>query len=214
MHLAGEASSADAYGVAVKAGASGKVLDAWGPSYVRDQSLGPDWSTQGPGIPDYVKTPIFDGPLAGGETAVSGADPLGADAIKLDLQAEALVIEKLFAVAGHGLVRFADGRQMSLEEAAGKPFCTKPGGCTCPEGSPGAGHTWIQTSTGPLKFGLAGHTDGIDVWISGQSVDTTCAEEPEDFVPAEPCYCPPGPLGGIDSRPPATALVALRRSAD
>jgi len=214
MHEKGETSSADAYAVAVKGGAAGHMLDAWGPSYVRDLSLRPDWSTGGPGLPDYVKTPLPEGSLGNGETAVSGADPLAADAVKLDVQADSLVIEEVLDSpdVAHGLVRFADGKQMALEEAVGKPFCTEPGGCSCPTDSPGAGHAWQQTSKGPSLLGLAGHTDGIDVWIQGFSVDTTCAQAPEDFVPAEPCWCPPGPLGSLDVAPPRTAAMARHRA--
>jgi len=207
MHRQGEISSADAYAVAVNGGAAGRMLDAWGPSYIRDLSLRPDWSTGGSGLPDYVRTPIAEGGLGNDETAVSGAAPLAADALKLNLQADSFVIEEFFAGPGtaHGLVRFADGTQRTLEEAAGKPFCTRPGGCSCPTDSPGAAHDWQSGSTGPLLFGLAGDTDGIDVWLQGLSVDTTCAQAPEDFLPAEPCWCPPGPLGSVDVGRPRVA---------
>jgi hypothetical protein len=210
MHKNGETSSADAYAVAVKGGAAGPMLDAWGPSYIRDLSLRPDWSTGGPGLPEAVRTPIGEGSLADGETAAAGADPLAASALKLDLQAESLVIEELFAApsAAHGLIRFADGKQMTLEEAAGKPFCLKPGGCTCPDGSAGSGHAWQPASQGQMLFGLAGHTDGVDVWLHGMPVDITCAQAPEDFVPEEPCWCPPGPLG---TRNAAPATIARAR---
>jgi hypothetical protein len=198
MHLKAESSSADAYAVAVKS-ASAELLDAWGPGYIRDVSLRPDWSTDGPGIPSGIATPIPTATLEDNTTIVGGADPLTTLPARIDLLSEAVVFEEFFVTSGaHGLIRFSDGTQKTLAEASGKPFCLKPGGCVCPEGSAGAGHAWQPGASGQLLFGIAGHTDGLDIEIQAMTVDVTCAQAPEDFVPEEPCWCPPGPLGLVD----------------
>jgi hypothetical protein len=198
MHLKAEASSADAYQVAVKA-ASAKLLDAWGSSYIRDGTLRPDWSTDGLGLPNGISTPVPEVELTDNTTIVGGADPLTALAARIDLQSEAVVFEPMFVTSGaHGLIRFSDGTQKTMAEAASQPFCLKSGGCVCPEGSYGSGHAWQQGASGQLLFGIAGHTDGLDLEIQAMTVDVTCAQAPEDFVPEEPCWCPPGPLGRHD----------------
>lgn len=206
----GESSSADAYLVAATGGSSDRMLDALGPSYIRELSLSPDWSTVGAGLPEYVKTPVISAALANGDVTYAGANPLAAFPLTIEATADALVIRESYASPGkaHGLVRFADGTQKALEEAVGKPFCLKPGGCTCPTGSAGAGHAWQTASQGHVLFGLFGHTDGIIVTIEGMSVDTTCSKAPKDFVPPENCFCPPGPLGSVESNGAADRRVS------
>jgi hypothetical protein len=199
-----------AYDIAAKA-AGDKVIDAWGPGYIRHRTLRPTWSMGGPGFPEYIPTPLTGGPLENNETLVGGAFPLGADANIIDLHADSLVIEEVVGGPGtvHGLVRLPDGRQLSLEEAVGKPFCTKPGGCACPSGSAGEAHAWESTSPGEMLLGFTGHTDGVEVWIQGYSVETACVQAPEDFKPEEPCWCPPGPLGAVPTER-MTATVVRR----
>jgi len=208
MLRAGETDTVAAYGVATAA-AGDKVLDAWGPGYIRHKTLRPDWSMGGQGFPEYVKTQLTGGALANEDTLVAGASPLGADAYRIDVQADSFVIAELFAdpEVVHGLIHTPDGRQMTLEEAVGKPFCTKPGGCDCPSGSAAAAHAWESTTPGELLLGVTGHTNGVELTISGYSNDVACAQAPEDFVPTEPCYCAPGPLGMTDPERPVTAFV-------
>jgi hypothetical protein len=207
MLRSGAVDSVGAYTVASTAG-SDHVIDAWGPGYIRHPTLRPDWSMGGAGFPEFVKTPVTGGVLANEDTLVAGTSPLGADAYKINVEADTFVIEELFAHpdAVHGLVHLPDGRQMRLEDAVGKPFCTKPGGCGCPSDSAGASHAWESTSPGEMLLGLTGHTDGVELQIEGWSNETTCAQAPEDFIPIEPCWCalgPPGPTN--DDRPAAAA---------
>jgi hypothetical protein len=60
-----------------------------------------------------------------------------------------------------------------------------------------------------MLLGFTGHTDGVEVWIQGYSVETACVQAPEDFKPEEPCWCPPGPLGAVPTER-MTATVVRR----
>ena len=208
MHRKGESSSVDAYGVAVKGKAAGRMIDAWGASYLRDGSLQPDWSMSGPGLPEFVKSPVAEGTLANGDSLVAGLDPLAAMVARIAVGADAFVI---VGRPARGLVRFADESAVPLAELLGQPVCTLPGGCACPTGSPGSRHTWRSAPKGDVLLGLSGHTDGVELAIDGYSVEVACAQAPEDFQTPEPCWCPPGPLGRLDAEPATLVTTILAR---
>jgi hypothetical protein len=63
---------------------------------------------------------------------------------------------------------------MSLAEAAGTVFCAKPGGCTCPDGSEGAGTQFTQLTGGPNYVGVTGGPEKASVKLAGESVDNFC----------------------------------------
>ena len=204
MHLKGESSSIDAYTVATKGKDAARMIDAWGPSFMRDVSLRPDWSTSGWGLPEYVKTPVYEEPLtkdSGG--FILAAPPQAGVAAKFDVSADVVVLQGKTA---RGMVRLADGTQWNLQEVLGKPICLE-GTCSCPSGSAGAAHEWLKGTKGIMLVGLSGHTDGADVIVEGFDVKTTCDFPPFEFQPEFPCWCPPGPLGSID-------LIAMRSPSD
>ena len=200
MHLKGESSSVDAYTVATKGKNAFRMIDAWGPSFIRDVSLRPDWSTSGFGFPEYVKTPVYEEPLStdsGGY--ILAAPPQAGVAAKFDVSSDVVVLQGKTA---RGMVRLADGTQWNLQDVLGKPICLE-GTCSCPSGSAGAAHDWLKGTKGIMLVGLSGHTDGADVIVEGFDVKTTCDFPPLEFQPEFPCWCPPGPLG-------STELIALR----
>jgi hypothetical protein len=205
MHRKGESSSIDAYSVAVKGSPAQRMIDAWGPSFIRDTTtLGPDWSMGGPGLPAYVRTPVSQEAVGSSDSYILSASPQAAWASRLDVQSDVVVLK---GRSSRGLVRFADGSQHALKDVLGKPFCTKPGGCSCSAGSPGARHTWMSAPKGEMLIGVSGHTDGAHVFVEGYDVDPACDQSPDDFRPAEPCWCPPGPLGSVREAPARLALV-------
>jgi hypothetical protein len=210
MHKEGEASSAEAYAAAAAAPGAAAFIDQWGSSYFRSTPA-PDWSMEVSSTASGITSPRLTSTLSDGERLVTGVDPLAGQPIELDIGTDVVVFESL---TGRGLIRFADGTQFAIADILNEPFCTKPGGCTCPSGSNGADHQFRSAAKGRTMIGLSGHIDGIEIMlVDGLTADTACAHAPEDFVPPEPCYCPPGPLGRIEapSRVEA-ALVAMPRN--
>jgi hypothetical protein len=205
MHLEGEKGGPEAYLVATKLGGAERMIDAWGPSYIRHQNLSPDWTMTGQGMPDYIPPVIATASLGNFQTLVVGAEAQAASAYKIDLKADVVVLE---SAPARGMIRFSDKTQKTLNEAIGKPFCAKPGGCSCPAGSAGASHAWQTAAQGEVLLGVTGHTDGAVVTLETWDVGTTCAQAPEDFQYEEPCYCPPGALGMAG---PAAPPLTLRR---
>jgi hypothetical protein len=200
MHLKGESSSIDAYTVATKDKGAARMIDGWGPSYIRDVALRPDWSMSGAGLPEYVKSPVYEEPLGAASGGfILAAPPQSGVAAKFDVSSDVVVLE---GKTGRGMVRMANGTQWTLQDVLGKPICLE-GTCSCPSGSAGAAHDWLQGSKGVMLVGLSGHTDGVDVIIEGFDVKTTCDFPPFEFQPEQPCWCPPGPLGAVE-------LIALR----
>jgi hypothetical protein len=201
MHRKGESSSVDAYSVAVKGAAASRMIDAWGPSYIRHDTLKPDWSTDGLGLPTYVSTPIVEAAVGATDSYILDVAPEAAAAAKLDVRSDVIVFE---GRDSRGMVRFEDGSQWSLKDILGKPVCLKADACACPAGS--AGHAWMTASKGQVLLGLSGHTDGAHVVIDGFDVDETCEHPPQDFRPEEPCWCPPGALGLVGPSSPRSAF--------
>jgi hypothetical protein len=179
-------SSFDGYDVALKAGSPDKAIDSWGPSYIRDEALGAEWAMVGKGLPTYVKTKISEGALASGDTLTETILPMQAWAIKLDIQSEVFVV---VGASARGMIRFSDGSSHTLQSILGQPFCTKPGGCDCPDGSAGADFNFQTAPSGVAQIGFTGHTDGLDVDLVGFSLPDTCEKEPGDLQVPEPCYC-------------------------
>jgi hypothetical protein len=194
MHLKGESSSIDAYTLATKGKDAARMIDAWGPSFVRDLALRPDWSTAGAGLPDYVTSPVSREPLTSQDSYFMAAAPQSGYATKFDVSADVVVLK---ARTGRGMVRLADGTQWNLQDVLGRPICLE-GTCSCPSGSAGAAHDWLKGSKGLMLVGISGHTDGVDVYVDGYDVQTTCDFPPFEFQPEFPCWCPPGPLGAVD----------------
>jgi hypothetical protein len=192
MHRKGESSSIDAYTEATKGKAAARMIDAWGPSFIRDVSLRTDWSTAGSGLPEYVKTPVYEEPVtADGGGFILAAPPQAGVAARFDVSADVVVLQGKTA---RGMVRLADGTQWNLQEVLGKPICLE-GTCSCPNGSPGVDHQWLKGSKGLMLVGLSGHTDGADIIVEGFDVKMTCDFPPFEFQPEFPCWCPPSPLG-------------------
>lgn len=190
-------SSFDAYEVAMRLGGDA-AIDAWGPSYFRDDAAGAAWTMAGKGLPTNIKTPIPEGSIESGDEVVMTVFPVTAWAVKVDIQAS------VFAIVGpsaRGQIRFSDGTSRTLSQALGQAFCTRPEGCTCPDGSAGAAFAFQSAPKGVAYVGFTGHTDGLDIDLVGMSAETTCEKDPGDLHVPEPCYCGgalPGVIGPRD----------------
>ena len=113
------------------------------------------------------------------ESVVRTTDTLGLESNNFgsmlfvnELVLEGSELEDLFP---YGLVSLPDQNELTISETSGTPICTLPGGCTCPPGSPGEGIEFLQTTKGAMLVGIAGHTTGSFVTVSGKSRDEFCA---------------------------------------
>jgi hypothetical protein len=178
--------SFDAYDIAMKAGGETKAVDNWGPSYLRDETVGGDWTMGGKGLPAYVKTPVPSGELAADDILTMTIAPMQAWAIKLNVTSEVFAF---VGPSGRGMVRFSDGTTQTLQAALGQPFCIKAGGCACPQDSPGSAFSFQTVAPGEVWVGFTGHTDGLDIDIEGFNMPDACKKSPGDLHVPEPCYC-------------------------
>jgi len=187
--------SSPAFGVAAKAG-DDPLLDTWGPGYMRDASLGPAWNTTGPGITNHMAAVPHEIVTNDWGSYTSGADGSAVYVSTVDLQADVV----RFTALDFGYVRFADGGQRRLQDTFGHLFCTLPGGCKCPEGSPGAGLTFEQVPAGMAHLAATGGPTPTQVKVQGWSLETACGNPPEPTPPEEGTSDPDedGPPAGPD----------------
>jgi hypothetical protein len=188
--------SFDAYNIAMQAGGETKAVDNWGPSYLRDDTVGGDWTMAGKGLPTYVKTAIPSGSLGDDDILTMTIAPMQAWAIKLNVTSDVFAF---VGPSGRGMVRFSDGNAVALQSALGQPYCIKAGGCACPDGSPGSEFAFQTVASGEVWVGFTGHTDGLDIDIEGFNLPDACEKSPQDLHVPEPCYCG----GSIDGSEPA-----------
>jgi len=203
MQLVAVGKSADAYFIAV-GGEEGEVaVDGWGPSYISDERVGGRWLMDGPGKPPGAVARFIRDSMGELDQYPVIEDPLTAYPLRLTLQTEVFVIRPLLRPV-RGLMHDPSNGTQKLADVAGMPFCLKPGGCTCPDGSPGTAHQFGTLSPGDEIFlGFSGHTDGIDLDMLTFRLETACQQAPEDFLPEIDCNCAPGPLGMVETRPAA-----------
>jgi len=200
MELAAVGKSADAYLVAVEGESGEAAVDAWGPSYVNDERVGGQWLMDGPGKPVGAVSYFERATLSESDQYPIVEDPQAAYALRLKLDTDVFVIQP-FISSTLGLMYDPSNGTQKLAEVVGNPFCLKPGGCTCPDGSFGEEHQFGKLTAGDEIFlGFTGHTDGINVDLRTFPLDEACEYAPEDWQPPEDCHCPPGPLGLAEPR--------------
>jgi hypothetical protein len=149
-------------------------LDTWGPSFAAGRYPGRAWTTTGVNVPKYLGTMPRQSVANGAAVAVASR-PAGASLVELQPVAEVL----LFAPGptARGRLAVGVGVDMDLSNVAGTTFCNKPGGCTCPEGSPGAGTEFTQLAGGPTYLGVTGGPEAATVTVTGLSLDEFCGRK-------------------------------------
>jgi hypothetical protein len=191
-----------------------KMLDSWGPAYVRQPSLGPAWDFSGPGITANradVETILLRGPAGGVLRQVPAYTALPLD---IDISAEVAVLD---APGAHGLVRFSGSTDQTLATVSGHPLCTVAGGCVCPNGSPGAGTAFADVAAGHAELGAYGHLQGAQIQLSGYTLEAFCQIEEEGLV--DPCLVgtwqsAPWTLAGFDKIVPGQQVVDVLAGGD
>jgi hypothetical protein len=179
-------------------------LDSWGPGYVRGRYPGTPWNTGGPGLPADHKPDIPNQALANDAALAVDAPVAGVGVKQFDVSAEVLTL--LPSGSAHGRFATGLGHDMSLAEAAGTVFCAKPGGCTCPDGSEGAGTQFTQLTAAPTTSASpVGRRRPRSSWRGRASTTSASASAPRAWSAA-------GPASGTTWRPPARPSTAARAS--
>jgi hypothetical protein len=159
-----------AYGAAT-AVAGPATLETWASSLVRDATRAPEWDSEGPGLPLSARTTPDDlGVLANDGEIKRGAAAYAATVWQADIQAEVAVLQG----DGPGMVVLPDGASATRQDTIGRPLCTNPEGCKCPEGSPGAAAIFRIVPKGTMIVGVTGGpTDNVAV-LFGYSLEDFC----------------------------------------
>lgn len=127
--------STDAFDIA----ATASFLHTWASTYAREPDLGTGWEVTGPGL-DGITARYFPdiSPIGIGDEAEVAAKSETNALRLLELEADLVILRVSPVGAGVGRLRASDGSERLLRDAV---YCTRPGGCACPPGSPGAGGT-------------------------------------------------------------------------
>jgi hypothetical protein len=164
-----------AYLTAIGAAGPGALI-TWGPGVFRDPTRAPEWDQDGPGITPEKYPPRDDLPeVANGTQYVAAAGALAADIWNTELNAEVVTL----GGTGFGMILLPDGDELVIDGTLAEVLCTNPEGCSCPEGSPGAGTVFRITTPGSARIGLTGHLEGSQLSIIGWSLDAFCKNKPE-----------------------------------
>ena len=142
-------------------------LDSWSSGWFRDPARGVDWDMTGPGIPPSEATP---GQLSvGNGTNASFTAPAYANS-----QYKATSAADVIVITGTGHVRISDG---SVDETMpiGQHFCTKDGGCNCPDGDPPPFAVTNLAAT--FDVAVTGGSTGASGAIAGISLEDACKKE-------------------------------------
>jgi hypothetical protein len=147
-----------AYAAAV-GGAPPAFYDTWGPSYVRSLAFGPTWDLTGPGI---LRSFPLHAVIGDGAVFTRGVEPRAGMAAQLSLEADVIAVA---ARVRHGLLHTLGGQGPLRDEL----LCTKPGGCSCPDGP-------IDARQVPKGIAAIGWQGG-SVALAGRSLAAECDRE-------------------------------------
>jgi hypothetical protein len=150
-------------------GEADRFLDSWASGWFRDPARGPDWEMTGPGIPPG-RNVLESVSVSNGSSAAVQADPY------TNAQYNANSGADVFVVTGTGHIRISD-RTIDEPQPIGQHFCTKSGGCTCPDGKP---PPFPVTDLAPFfVVAVTGGSTGANANLTGISLEDACKEEEE-----------------------------------
>lgn len=146
------------------AGAGEAFLRTWASGHARGARAGAAWDITGYGIPGYRPVAKHYDAIPRGTTVTAAAPVAGVDLIYMMLPTDSTVTVTGDSAA-RGLLGLADGDR-PLADVLGKVFCTKPGGCTCPSSSPGAGASLPPIAAGDAVLAVTGGAGPAKVTIT------------------------------------------------
>jgi len=151
-------------------GAAGDgFMDSWASSHLRDASRGAAWDATGPSITGDAALPA---PFPVGTTSTDlTVAPFSGRLYRLLISADVVQL----AVLGHA--RLSDGSvDLSGGALVSAAFCTKDGGCACPDGSP------LPEALTPLgddaMFAISAADQPVTASIQGSSLEDFCKPRP------------------------------------
>jgi hypothetical protein len=103
--------------------------------------------------------------------------PIGVNAAAsqlAQLTVEADVVTFTSTPGAHGRLGFGQSTDVLLNAAAGPTYCTKPGGCSCPQGTSHAGTSFVTLPAGPAFVAVTGGLQFAKVDVHGQSLEDFC----------------------------------------
>ncbi len=160
----------DALGVLI-AGSETDYYEQWGASYFED-AANPSWKMTGPGSPPSAgPTPEHLTIGAGNSHALPFGGPAQATQAVIESSADVLIV---YLMDGYGRLHDEGfGVDTPLNQTGPVALCLRDGGCTCPDGSPGASeHT--TPAKGPITVGLDGGNHTAQAGAAGKSLDEFC----------------------------------------
>ena len=166
-----------------------QYFTSWGSSYFLVSGNTP-WTMIGPGSPPTTG-PAPTAITVDSQTneALSPAGPYQGELFQLSGSADILIVSLL---TGYGRLHDSDfALNTALDVSGPLMLCLKTGGCTCPDGSPGASLS-TQRATLPLSIGINGGETTAQVGVVGRSLDQYC-KKPQENTQPQPA---PGGAGG------------------
>ena len=181
---------------------------SWGASYFADQQH-VDWYMGGPGKPPSNSSPQTVTINNDDAHEIGLYGPYQAHQVSIDSSADILTIN---LTSGYGKVHDSAYKvDRTLDTSAPLALCLKQGGCTCPDGSPGASEHTIP-ATSPISIGLDGGDQSLAAYASGDPLSKFCKQPDQPPPPGGP---PPqagggggGGGGGGEPEPPPPAPPA------
>jgi hypothetical protein len=162
------------------AGPGDAFLRTWASGHARGARQGADWNITGYGIPAERPVVAHYDALQWGAAATAAAPVAGVDLIHLVLPANSTVTISGDAHA-RGLLGLTDGDH-PLADVLGKVYCTKPGGCTCPESSAAKGATLPPIAAGDGLLAVTGGLKAAKVTIAIGDPAEYCARPPQCVI--------------------------------
>ncbi len=144
-------------------------LDSWGSGWFREPDRGAAWDLIGPGVPPGDATPD---PL----TIANGVPASVSSGGYATSQYHATSSADIVIVTGSGHIRISD-RSVDEPLAIGQRFCTKPGGCVCPDGKP-LPFPLTQLATF-FAVAVSGSSSSSSGTLAGVSLADFCKEDEE-----------------------------------
>jgi len=155
---------------------------SWGASYFLTSGK-KQWTMTTPGYPPTSGLAPQKLQLSNDTpTLAEIASPFNARTVELSGSVDVAVVALL---AGYGRVHDSGfGVDQRLDTSGSVGFCVKPGGCTCPDQSPGAS-LHLKKATLPLSVGLESASSGAQLLVIGHSLDLHCKQrdDPKQLDP-------------------------------